>query len=87
MKKVQKETNYKLAKQFFKQYANKQLLLASVSGNLTREQREIIKLVDIEGLKLEEACDELNMSLTPLKNKRIKAYTIMYKLFSEEGLI
>ena len=59
----------------------------TVSGNLTREQREIIKLVDIEGLKLEEACDELNMSLTPLKNKRIKAYTIMYKLFSEEGLI
>ncbi len=68
------------AKAFFKSFADKQLLLASVSGNLTRVQREIIKLVDIEGLTLDEASEELKISLTPLKTKRNKAFSIIGQL-------
>ena len=76
----------KEAKRFFREFANKQFLLAKVSSNLTRKQREIIKLVDIEGLTLDEASDELAMSTSALKKKRNKAYTVIGALLEEDIL-
>lgn len=71
---------YKEAKAYFKEYADKQKMLVSLSGNLTIQQRNIIKAVDIDGLTLQEASDSLNISISSLKRKRDKAYKTIAKL-------
>lgn len=71
---------YQEAKAYFKGFADKQALLCALSGNLTIQQRNIIKAVDIDGLTLQEASDSLNISISSLKRKRDSAYKIIAKL-------
>lgn len=71
------------AKAFFKNYPDKRLLLSALSGNLTRKQSSILIKVDIEGLTLQEASDELSISLSALKRHRDKAYLTISKLLSK----
>lgn len=78
---------YQEAKSVFKGYADKQALLAALSGNLTIQQRNIIKSVDIDGLTLQEASDSLNISISSLKRKRDKAYKIISKLLVSYKII
>lgn len=68
------------AKATFKGFADKQALLVALSGNLTIQQRNIIKAVDIDGLTLQEASDSLHISISSLKRKRDKAYKTIAKL-------
>lgn len=75
--------NYQQAKAYFKGYADKQALLCALSGNLTIQQRNILKAVDIDGLTLQEASDSLNISLSSLKRKRDNAYKIIAKLLQK----
>lgn len=72
---------YKEAKATFKGFADKQALLVALSGNLTIQQRNIIKTVDVDGLTLQEASDSLHISISSLKRKRDKAYKILAELF------
>ena len=62
------------AKAFFKSYPDKRLLLAALSGNLTRKQISILTKVYIEGLSLQEAADEISISLSALKRHRNRAF-------------
>lgn len=75
---------YQQAKEYFKEFADKKALLAALSGNLTIEQRNIIKAVDIDGLKLQEASDSLYISLSSLKRKRDRAYKTIAKLLNKD---
>lgn len=43
---------YQEAKVYFKGFVDKQALLCALSGNLTIQQRNILKAVDIDGLTL-----------------------------------
>lgn len=75
--------NYQQAKAYFKDYADKQALLCALSGNLTIQQRNILKAVDIDGLTLQEASDSLHISLLSLKRKRDSAYKTVAKLLQK----
>lgn len=77
------EMTYQEAKKFFKSHSDKQALFLVLQNNLTVEQKNIIKAVDIDGLTLQEASDSLNISLSSLKRKRDNAYKIIAKLLQK----
>lgn len=63
------------------------VLLALELVNLNRKERNVITLVDIDGLTVEEASEELECSSRTVTNYRGSAYKKMMKAWDGQELI